>query len=171
MNKIIDYGKYINNYAIMKNFIKLQFLFFSMAIFSCHFESTKLDNTDKSLKNEKSSIVKNDTIVFQSGGNGLADIKLVLSPEGKFSFYMKIIPQPSDEDTKVDIIRSKGEWFIKGDSLQLKFEKSKLDLNALFDLKYAKGNEFKIINERTININNSLTEINIWGVVCEKTIK
>jgi hypothetical protein len=130
--------------------------------------STKLK--DNSTKDYNARELKSSVLVFKSSANGVADILLTLKHDNTFTFYMKIIPQPTTND-KESVINTTGKWSKQGNQTRLTFKKSKLILNALFDRSYAANNQFKIINERTVDINDKLDEITIWGVACTKIKK
>jgi hypothetical protein len=130
--------------------------------------STKLK--DNSTKDYNAWELKSSALVFKSSANGVADILLTLKPDNTFTFYMKIIPQPTTND-KESVINTSGKWTKQGNRTRLTFKKSKLILNALFDQSYAANNQFKIINERTVDVNDKLDEITIWGVACTKIKK
>lgn len=125
------------------------------------------DTLKISIENKINTIIK-DTIIFQSGSNGLADIKLVIIPDGNFAFHMRTIPQPMTEEEEV-IINSTGTWLKKDNWIILDFIKNKsFFLKAVFDSNYADENEFKVINESTVAINITLKQLYIWGVACDK---
>lgn len=69
-----------------------------------------------------------------------------------------------------DTINYFGHWAYSDKWIQLIFEK-KTDLNGLFDIHYAQKNEFVVINDSTVKINNELDTINILGVHCIKEVK
>jgi hypothetical protein len=83
---------------------------------------------------------------------------------------MKILPQPMSND-KESIINTSGKWSRQGNRTRLTFKKKKLDVSALFDINYADENQFKIIDERSVDINDTLNELTIWGVLCIKSRK
>ncbi len=120
-------------------------------------------------------LVLNDTIVYLSGDNDLALIKLTLIPNGTFDFYMSIYSEPmQDSEPESDLINSNGTWNGNEKTLSLNFaerKKDTLNLNDLFDSSYKEGNEFKIINKNTIEIDYSLNKLNIWGISCHKSEK
>ncbi|MEM6892479.1 MAG: hypothetical protein AAF554_02235 [Bacteroidota bacterium] len=106
---------------------------------------------------EPKKLVLNDTVVYLSGDNDLALIKLTLIPNGTFDFYMSIYPKPmQDADPKSDIINSNGTWSGEEKTVSLNFVKRKkdtLNLNDLFDSNYKQGDEFKVIDQNTVEIN------------------
>jgi hypothetical protein len=109
-------------------------------------------------------------LVYQSTANGVAEILLTLKPNRKFTFYMRIIPQPMTEE-KESIVKASGKWSKRGNWMRLVFRGKKVILNALFDKNYANNNEFKIIDERTVDLNTQLDVLTIWGVPCIKIKK
>ena len=129
-------------------------------------ESVKKDTvTDK--KPTDTTIEK--PIVYQSEANGLADIRLAILPDGNFTFDMEIIPQPMTDDD-VSIINSGGKWTKNSHWVQLAFENDKLYLKAIFDIKFADKNQFKVLDSNTVKLNIGLDEIILWGINCTKTI-
>jgi len=50
-------------------------------------------------------------------------------------------------------------------------KKDTLNLNDLFDSNYKQGNEFKVIDQNTVEIDYSLDKLNIWGISCYKSEK
>jgi len=108
-----------------------------------------------------------NSIIFQSESNGLADIRLTIMPNGKFTYFMQIIPQPMTDD-EVATINSTGKWTKKANWIKLLFEKDKPTISAVFDINYADSNQFKIIDTNTVEININQNGIYIWGIYCEK---
>ena len=158
------------------------FLLLFLICISCQKKNTeKTKNFQKPELNTKTESIKpdrlalNDTVVYLSAGNDLALIKLTLIPDGTFDFYMSIYPEQMQEtNPKSDIIKSNGTWYGNEKSILLNFakrEKDTLNLNALFDSNYKEGNEFKVIDQNTVEINYTLEKINIWGISCYKTEK
>ncbi len=155
------------------------FLVLILIVFSCQkkkSEKTKnaeLNTETEILKSEK--LVINDTIVYLSGNNDLALIKLTLIPNGTFDFYMSIYPEPmQDVEPESDIINSNGTWSRNKKTVLLNFAKRKkdtLNLNDLFDSNYKEGNEFKVIDQNTVEIDYTLDKLNIWGISCHKSEK
>jgi len=117
-----------------------------------------------------SDTVIDDTIIFQSGSNGLADITITIIPDGTFSFYMRTIAQPMSDDDENEMTW-KGKWNKEDNWIALTFTKEKPILEALFDSNYAEKYQFEILNDSTVNINTSLPKLDIWGVGCEKITK
>ncbi|MEP0463400.1 MAG: hypothetical protein ABJP52_09770 [Flavobacteriaceae bacterium] len=155
------------------------FLVLILIFFSC--QSKKSEKTQNSELNTETEIIKpeslvlNDTVVYLSGDNDLALIKLTLIPNGTFDFYMSIYPEPMrDAEPESDIINSNGTWSGNGKTVLLNFaerKKDTLNLNDLFNSNYKEGNEFKVINQNTVEIDYSLGKLNIWGISCHKSEK
>ena len=155
------------------------FLVLILIAFSC--QSKKSEKTQNAELNTESEIIKpenlvlKDTVVYLSGDNDLALIKLTLIPNGTFDFYMSIYPEPmQDTEPESDIINSNGTWSGNGKTVSLNFaerNKETLNLNDLFDSNYKQGNEFKVINQNTVEIDYSLDKLNIWGISCYKSEK
>lgn len=142
-------------------------LFIVLFITSCA-TNTKLK--DNSNENDYVKNIAGSILVYQSASNGVADILLNIKNDNTFSFYMRIIPQPLSND-KESIIKTYGKWSNQGDWTRLTFRKKRLNVSALFDLNYADESQFKIIDERTVDINDKLNELTIWGVLCIKMNK
>lgn len=140
-------------------------------------QNAELNTETEIIKPE--NIVLNDSVVYSSGGNDLAQIKLTLIPNGTFDFYMSIYPEPtleteSENEAENDIINLNGTWNGNGKTIYLRFANQKEDtltLNDLFDSNYKKGYEFKVIDQNTVEIDFSLEKLNIWGISCYKTKK
>ncbi|MBC3846977.1 hypothetical protein H8K90_11345 [Winogradskyella echinorum] len=155
------------------------FLVLILMVFSC--QSKKSEKTQNAELNTETEIIKpeslvlNDIVVYLSGDNDLALIKLTLIPNGTFDFYMSIYPEPmQDAKPESDIINFNGTWSGNGKTVLLNFaerKKDTLNLNDLFDSNYKEGNEFKVINQNTVEIDYSLGKLNIWGISCLKSGK
>ena len=144
--------------------MRIALVFISLLLAGCT-ASTKLKHN--SLNSDNGKMLNDYYLVFHSAGNGVADILLTLKTDNTFTFYMKMLPQPGTEDV-VSIINTSGKWTKQGKWTRLTFKNKKMLLSAVFDKSYADNNQFKIINERTVDINNGLDEITIWGVACVK---
>lgn len=105
--------------------------------------------------------------VYLSGANDVAEILLVLKTDNTFALSMMILPQPMTED-EVEYIQTSGRWSQQGSWIRLTFKNKRLDLNALFDMNYADDNQFKVIDERNVEINDEPGELVIWGITCER---
>ncbi|WP_417603085.1 hypothetical protein [Owenweeksia hongkongensis] len=145
---------------------------FILSFLSCRNEQsdngiTQQTNTEKYSPEKEVDTKIKDSVIFQSGSNGLADIRLMIIPNGNFVFHMRTIPQPMTEDEEA-IINSSGTWTKKDNWVALKFIKDKPILKAVFDSNYADSNVFKVIDESTVNINIGLKQLYIWGVGCDK---
>lgn len=155
------------------------FLVLIIIVFSC--QNKKSEKTQNVELNTETEIIKpeklvfNDTIVYLSGNNDLALIKLTLIPNGTFDFYMSIYPEPlQGAEPESDIINSNGIWSGNGKTVLLNFaerKKDTLNLNDLFDSNYKEGNEFKVIDQNTVEIDYTLDKLNIWGISCHKLEK
>ena len=155
------------------------FLVLILITFSC--QKKKSEKTQNAKLNIESEIIKpqnlvlKDTVVYLSGDNDLALIRLTLIPNGTFDFYMSIYPEPMQEaEPQSDIINSNGTWSGNGKTVSLNFaerKKDTLNLNDLFDSNYKQGNEFKVIAQNSVEIDYSLKKLNIWGISCYKTEK
>lgn len=130
--------------------------------------STKL--TENPNKSDNVNDIKSSLLFYQSAANGVADITLSIRPDNSFSLYMKILPQPMSDD-KESVINTSGKWSKQGDWLRLTFSEKKLNVRELFDQNYAGENQFKVIDERTVDINEKVDELKIWGVLCIKIKK
>ena len=90
-----------------------------------------------------------DSIIFQSSSNGMADMRLTIIPDGSFIFHMRTVPQPMTDEEEA-IINVVGTWTKKDNWVRLSFIKDKPIIEAVFDSKFAGGNEFIIIDENTL---------------------
>ncbi|HUW05681.1 MAG TPA: hypothetical protein VMW01_05430 [Williamwhitmania sp.] len=144
--------------------ILLIFLIFLAACTS----ATKLHNTSTT-SNEKKEVSSN-LMAYHSGANGMADIQLTLRTDNTFSLYMKPL-EPSESGEKVSTVNTSGRWRTQGDWTRLTFKKGKLIVRSLFDSTYTEGHQFKLINDRTVDIKSDLKELTIWGIVCNKVVK
>lgn len=164
--------KIINDTVYLEYFKKPENWPDKLLITDEYFSTIMNDGQDKPIKIRRRTKGINktsiDTIFYQSEPNGLAEINLVIIPNGDFDFYMRTIPQPMDEDDTEIISNLSGEWTKKENWIRLNFTNDELILDALFDKKYAIGNEFKIIDKSKIDINTELPNIHIWGVNCVK---
>jgi hypothetical protein len=155
------------------------FLVLILIVFSCQnkksekIQSAELNTEKEIIKSEK--LVLKDTIVYLSGDNDLALIKLTLIPNGTFDFYMSIYPEPMQHsEPESDIINANGIWSGNEKTVLLNFaerKKDTLNLNDLFDSNYKQGNEFNVVDQNTVEIDFTLDKINIWGIGCYKTEK
>ncbi|WP_179009649.1 hypothetical protein [Winogradskyella forsetii] len=157
------------------------FIVLILIIFSC--QSKKSEKTQNAELNTEAEIIKseniilNDTVVYLSGDNDMALIKMTLVPNGTFDFYMSIYPEITLEnevetEAENDIINLNGTWSGNGETMSLRFANRKndtLNLNDIFDVNYKDGNEFKVIDQNTVEIDYSLDKLNIWGISCYKT--
>ncbi|HEX9827398.1 MAG TPA: hypothetical protein VGA80_12445 [Flavobacteriaceae bacterium] len=157
------------------------FLVLILIIFSC--QSKKSEKPQNAELNTETEIIKpeniilNDTVVYLSGDNDLALIKMTLIPKGTFDFYMSIYPEltlenETETETENDIINLNGTWSGNGKTISLRFanrKKDTINLNDIFDVNYKEGHEFKVIDQNTVEIDYSLEKLNIWGISCYKT--
>ena len=154
-------------------------IFLILILFSCqNKKSEKTQNTEintetEIIKSEK--LVLNDTVVYLSGDNDIALIKLTLIPNGTFEYYMKFYPETLEEfESEPDILYSNGFWSGNKKTVSLNFaerKKDTLNLNDLFDSNFKEGNEFKVIDQNTVEIDFTLDKLNIWGISCHKSEK
>ena len=147
--------------------MKKAILFIALFITSCA-TGTKLK--DNAINGDNAQDIKESVVLYESAANGVAEIRLTIKPDYKFLFYMRIIPQPMSNDRE-SIINASGKWSKQGNWTRLTFRKKKLIISALFDQDYAENSQFKIIDERTVDINDRLDELTIWGVLCIKNKK
>ena len=96
---------------------------------------------------------------YSSLGNDFAEIKMEIYDNGKF--IIRIYP----EDGKS--LKLKGRWEKAKNFYVLKFRKTPMTVNKLFNLN--DPNRLEIINEMGIKFNERLSSLWIWGIQCEKT--
>ena len=112
-----------------------------------------------------------DTLCYyHSAPNGVADIKLTVWDNNTFNFYLRSLPQPMTNE-KEETLNTSGNWTQVNNMLRLTFTANPTIVRAVFDTAYAGGNEFTVINDSIVDINNQLNSINIWGVLCDKVKK
>jgi hypothetical protein len=147
--------------------MKKTLLIIALFISAC---ATSTKFTENPNKSDNVNDIKSSLLFYQSAANGVADITLSIRPDNSFSLYMRIIPQPMSDD-KESVINTSGKWSKQGDWLRLSFSEKKLNVRELFDQNYAGENQFKVIDERTVDINEKVDELKIWGVLCIKIKK
>jgi hypothetical protein len=131
-------------------------------LLSCGADKTAADKTKK-----VESKATTESHQFRSVANGTADIRLDLNSDQTFSFHMRTIPQPM-EDEEETIINSTGTWTEEKYWAKLTFINDAPILNAVFDLQYADENQFKLIDDNSVAINVRTDVLKIWGVTCER---
>ncbi len=118
-------------------------------------------------KESKEIVLGNESLSYNSLGNGVALISLKLYDNNTFKFDFKSIPQP-ETDEKAVFISEKGTYTSEGAWKTLNFKNPKFSLAAIFDTDFAQGKEFKVLDEENVKINTAKKSLSIWGVVCEK---
>ncbi len=118
-------------------------------------------------KESKEIVLGNESLSYNSLGNGVALISLKLYDNNTFKFDFKSIPQP-ETDEKAVLISEKGTYTSEGAWKILNFKNPKFSLAAIFDTDFAQGKEFKVLDEEIVKINTAKKSLSIWGVVCEK---
>ncbi|SDX15014.1 hypothetical protein [Aequorivita viscosa] len=118
-------------------------------------------------KESKEIVLGNESLSYNSLGNGVALISLKLYDNNTFKFDFKSIPQP-ETDEKAVLISEKGTYTSEGAWKILNFKNPKFSLAAIFDTDFAQGKEFKVLDEENVKINTAKKSLSIWGVVCEK---
>lgn len=118
-------------------------------------------------KESKEIVLGNESLSYNSLGNGVALISLKLYDNNTFKFDFKSIPQP-ETDEKAVLISEKGTYTSEGAWKTLNFKDPKFSLAAIFDTDFAQGKEFKVLDEENVKINTAKKSLSIWGVVCEK---
>lgn len=103
---------------------------------------------------------KNRPVVYQSFGNSVGEIVLLLEPEGKFKVWYK-----SYADKKN--FKLQGKWSKKGKDYKLTFKGKKANFYQLFP-KAARTKSFKIVDGNTVKFNSEDNGLFIWGVFCTK---
>lgn len=106
---------------------------------------------------------------FQSYPNGVADIELVLNPNGRFVLDLTTLPDPAEEQGETEKSKMKGKWNAKDSDYELHFRRRNTpDLVALVGIDYSPETNISVIDERTLIIPGNQSEIVIWGVKCFK---
>ncbi len=129
-------------------------------LLSCHNSNAQKTNAQKSTtekKTVKAQNLSNKTITYLSGENDSASIKLTIIPDGSFSFVMNILGEN-------DTINSIGNWKENANTITLIFDDDEnLNLSALFN---SKNDECKVTGKHTIEFEQNLYKLSIWGVSC-----
>lgn len=108
-----------------------------------------------------------EVLTYESLGNDVANISLAFY--GNNTFRLQFESLASDAATEESaFIDATGKYTTDGDWKTLRFSKPKFSVGAVFDPRFSKGNDFEVINERTVRINTTQETIAIWGVMCEK---
>ncbi|MEX0986682.1 MAG: hypothetical protein WD052_04330, partial [Bacteroidales bacterium] len=110
---------------------------------------------------------RKSAVVYQSEGNGTADISLTLHPNQTFLFNMVILPQP-DTTEEFSVIESAGQWSKQEEWIRLKFGNKKILAGSLFDTTFVDSPQFRVVDDSTVDINDTLDFITIWGINCSK---
>lgn len=136
-----------------------------LIIFSCQNKKQRvapsIDFLSMNESKKQAEFLKNP-IIYLSGGNDMASIKLTLASNRTFEFVMKILDEK-------DTLKSKGNWTENKDRFSLVFDdKNNLNLYYLFDSKNNDGGNFEIINDNTVLIKKDAEQLFIWGVNCFK---
>ena len=137
---------------------------FVLAFTSC---GTSKKGVEKSKESKEIVLGKTQSVSYESIGNGVASISLVLYENDTFKFDFKSIPQPGTDEKEVKI-SEKGTYTSNGEWKTLQFKNPKFLLAAIFDTDYGSGKEFDVIDEEHVRINTSKKSLSIWGVVCDK---
>lgn len=126
-------------------------------------QSTSSSNDLISINESKKKIeFHKNPIIYLSGGNDMANIKLTLAPDRTFEFVMNIL---GEEDT----LKSKGNWIKNKDNFSLVFNnKNNLNIHYLFDYKNSEGGKFRVIDDNTVEIKKDADQLFIWGINCFK---
>lgn len=106
------------------------------------------------------SVAKDRAVVYQSFGNSVGEIVLVLEANKKFQLWYK-----SYADGKN--YRLKGKWGKRGDNIRLVFQGKKANFEQLFP-ESRRTKNFKIINENTVQFSAKDNGLFIWGAFCFK---
>lgn len=110
---------------------------------------------------------KTPVVSYHSLGNGVADISLILFENDTFRFVLESIPQPGTREKPVRI-REKGSYQTEDNWRILYFSSPGFALDAVFDPQFSDGNDFLVIDEKTLKINEQNNTLFIWGIACEK---
>lgn len=112
--------------------------------------------------------LESNAAIYQTPGNGVADIRMSLHPNGKFDYNMIVLPQPGTDETH-DTIYYNGKWKTRNSDYLLKFKRrNQPDLQTLFSPGYTPKSEVKIADDREIQFPVADQEIHIWGITLDK---
>lgn len=117
------------------------------------------------LQTTKKSDIRHD-ILFQSAGNGVAEIHLLIKKNNTFTYFMNIIPQPNDKTNKPTVIKSNGSWERHGEWLRMKFKNKKLNVKNIFETQYADPGTYRLIDAHTVEVRRDSRILSIWGISC-----
>lgn len=98
-------------------------------------------------------------VEYESLGNDFADIKLEMYDNGKF--IIRINPKEGKS------LKLKGHWERKKNFYEMKFKKSQMALNKLFNMN--DPNLFKITGELNVKFRGNLSSLWIWGIQCKRS--
>ena len=158
---------------------KISLIILTILVISCNSKSVEKSIVKEKLEQKKivetkGKTILNDTVIYQSYPNGMAEIILKIYPNNSFNYYMRIIPQPMDDDEE-SIINSKGTWIINNNWVRLQYANDEISLESIFNQNdvdknpnNVDKNQFKLIDKRTVDLNIELNNIILWGILCEK---
>lgn len=110
---------------------------------------------------------KTEVVVYESLGNGVANISLKLYENNTFLFKLNSISQPETNDEPI-VVSEIGTYTSEGNWKHLNFKNQKFSLEAIFDNQFSESNEFQVIDDSTVKINTAKQVIPIWGVICKR---
>jgi hypothetical protein len=106
------------------------------------------------------SVEKDRPMHYQSFGNSVGEIALVLQADKKFELWYK-----SYQDKKS--FKLKGKWGKQGKDIRLVFQGKKYNFEQLFP-ESKRTKNFKVVNQKTVQFNSEDTGLFVWGVFCMK---
>lgn len=108
---------------------------------------------------EGPAVKRQKVMEYVSLGNDFADIKMELFDNGKFKLY---INQKNGKELNL-----KGTWEKKDNYYFLKFKKTQLPVNELFNMN--DPTRLQVLDELDVRFSKHLSSLWIWGIQCKKS--
>lgn len=106
--------------------------------------------------------------VWESGGNGMAEIKLTIYKNHRFKFYMRILPSIGEAEGEEDLVQSKGTWKHSDGWTILKFKNKGIQLETLFGPKTVKDGRCEVLPKHKVKFGGMPKTLRIWKIMCYK---
>lgn len=106
-------------------------------------------------------------IVYRNTLNDITDINLTIKKEGTFICYLAPLkePKPGEVNKSTTV---QGTWTQRDQWLVLSIGDKSIKASTLFESK--QNEDFKIVNDHTVEINSAKKEVSILGIKCIKSI-
>lgn len=106
--------------------------------------------------------------VWESGGNGMAEIKLTIYKNHRFKFYMHILPTMGEAESKEDTVQSKGTWKHSDGWTILKFKNKSIQLENLFGPKTVRDGRCEVLPKHKVKFGGMPKTLRIWEIKCQQ---